>query len=113
MICAIAFLVASAGDSSGSSDITRSTFSTTTIASSTTTPMPSTSASSEIVLAENPMASITANVPIRLTGIATIGMTVARTLPRNTNTTATTSTKAIARVFTTSSMVDETNELLS
>ena len=42
------------GERSGSSAITRSTFSTTTIASSTTTPMPSTIASSEIVLAEKP-----------------------------------------------------------
>ena len=95
VICAIAFLVASRGDRSGSSAMTRSTFSTTTIASSTTTPMPRTMASSEIVLAEKPKASSTAKVPIRLTGMATIGMIVARTLPRKTNTTATTSTKAI------------------
>ena len=58
---------------SGFSAITRSTFSTTTIASSTTTPMPSTRASSETVLAEKPTASRTAKVPIRLTGMATIG----------------------------------------
>ncbi len=50
--CVIAFLAASAGESSGSSSITRSTFSTTTIASSTTIPMASTIASSETVLAE-------------------------------------------------------------
>ncbi len=93
--------------------MTRSTFSTTTIASSTTTPIPSTIASREIVLAEKPNASSTANVPIRLTGIATIGMIVARTLPRKTNTTATTSAKAIPSVFTTSLIVSETNELLS
>ena len=47
VICAIALRVASRGDSSGSSLMTRSTFSTTTIASSTTTPMPRTIASSE------------------------------------------------------------------
>ena len=52
VICAIAFLVASLGDRSGSSSSTRSTFSTTTIASSTTMPMASTSARSETVLAE-------------------------------------------------------------
>ena len=52
VISAIAFLVASAGDNSGSSSITRSTFSTTTIASSTRMPIASTIASSEIVLAE-------------------------------------------------------------
>src|SRR3954464_1992481 len=90
----IAFFVATAGDNSGSSAITRSTFSTTTMASSTTTPIPSTMASSEIVLAEKPNDSSTANVPIRLTGTATIGMIVARRLPRNTYTTATTSTNA-------------------
>ena len=47
----IALRVASAGDRCGSSCITRSTFSTTMIASSTTMPI-ATSASSEIVLAE-------------------------------------------------------------
>jgi len=52
VICAMAFFVASAGVSSGSSDITRSTFSTTTMASSTTMPMASTMASSEMVFAE-------------------------------------------------------------
>ena len=50
--------------------MTRSTFSTTTIASSTTMPIASTSASSETVLAEKPIASSTAKVPIRLTGTA-------------------------------------------
>ena len=52
VISAIAFLVASGIDSSGSSSITRSTFSITTIASSTTMPIASTSASSDTVLAE-------------------------------------------------------------
>src|SRR5471032_76320 len=51
VICAIAFLVATEGERSGSSAITRSTFSTTTIASSTTMPIASTSASSDTVLA--------------------------------------------------------------
>ncbi len=52
VIWVMAFLVASAGESSGSSSITRSTFSTTTMASSTTMPMASTIASSDTVLAE-------------------------------------------------------------
>ncbi len=52
VICAMAFLVASAGDRSGSSSMTRSTFSTTMIASSTTMPIASTMASSDTVLAE-------------------------------------------------------------
>ena len=52
VISAIATLTASPGDSSGRSVMTRSTFSTTTIASSTTIPMARTTASSETVLAE-------------------------------------------------------------
>ena len=48
----IALRVASAGVRCGSSCMTRSTFSTTMMASSTTMPMASTSASSEMVLAE-------------------------------------------------------------
>ena len=52
VISAIAFLVAAGIDSSGSSSMTRSTFSITTIASSTTMPIASTSASSDTVLAE-------------------------------------------------------------
>ncbi len=62
VIWRIAFFVASAGDRSGSSSITRSTFSTTTIASSTTMPIASTIASSDTVLAEKPSASSTAKV---------------------------------------------------
>ena len=78
VIWPIAFLVASCGVRSGSSSITRSTFSTTTMASSTTMPMASTIASSDTVLAEKPAASSTAKVPIRLTGTAITGMSVAR-----------------------------------
>ena len=52
VISAMARLLASAGESSGCSSITRSTFSTTTMASSTTMPIASTMASSETVLAE-------------------------------------------------------------
>ena len=52
VISPMACLVASAGESSGCSSITRSTFSTTTMASSTTMPMASTIASSETELAE-------------------------------------------------------------
>ena len=52
VICAIAFLVASGTVRSGSSSTTRSTFSMTTIASSTTIPIASTKANSETVLAE-------------------------------------------------------------
>ena len=52
VISPIAFLVASGMERSGFSSITRSTFSMTTMASSTTMPMASTRASSETVLAE-------------------------------------------------------------
>ena len=75
------------------------------MASSTTMPIASTSASSEMVLAEKPSASSTAKVPIRLTGTAISGMSVARRLPRNRKTTITTSTKASISVWITSSIV--------
>src|SRR4051812_45068425 len=52
VISAMARFTASAGASSGCSSIIRSTFSTTTIASSTTIPIASTIASRETVLAE-------------------------------------------------------------
>ena len=52
VIWLIAFLVASFGVRWGSSSITRSTFSTTTMASSTTMPTARTRASREMVLAE-------------------------------------------------------------
>src|SRR6516162_1151676 len=52
VISAIAFFVAAAGDRAGSSSITRSTFSTTTMASSTRIPIAKTIANSDIVLAE-------------------------------------------------------------
>ena len=52
VISVIAFFVASAGERLGSSSITRSTFSTTTMASSTRMPIANTIASKEIVLAE-------------------------------------------------------------
>ena len=114
VICRMASFVASCGDSSGNSSMTRSTFSTTTIASSTTTPMATTSASMEMVFADMPMASMMAKAPMRLTGTATAGMIVARTLPpRNRNTTSTTSRKASAMVWTTSCSVSFTKSLVS
>ena len=113
VICAMAFFVAAFGSRLGSSSITRSTFSTTTMASSTTMPMPSTIASREMVFSDRPNAISTAMVPIRLTGIATIGMNVARQLPRKTKTTRTTRPKAISRVDWTSARVAATKPLLS
>ena len=72
----IAFLVASYGDRCSSSMIL-STFSTTTMASSTTIPIARMRPSSVIMLRENPNASITPNVPTREIGTAMAGMTVA------------------------------------
>jgi len=54
VISAIAFLVASAGERFGSSSITRSTFSTTTMASSTRMPIARTIASKDMVLPNIP-----------------------------------------------------------
>ena len=79
----------------------RSTFSTTTIASSTTMPMASTRPKSDSVLSEKPKPSITANVPISDTGTATSGMIEARQVCRNTTTTITTSRIASNSVSTT------------
>ena len=69
----------------------RSTFSTTTIASSTTMPIASTRPNSERLLSEKPSAAMTAKVPISETGIATIGMIAVRQDCRNTIMTITTS----------------------
>src|SRR5260370_40086538 len=113
VISAIAFLVASGIDSSGSSSMTRSTFSITTIASSTTMPIASTRARSDTVLAEYPMISMTANVPMIDTGTATSGISVVRSLPRNRKTTIATSTNAIASVRITSATVVVTKTVLS
>ena len=62
----------------------RSTFSTTTMASSTTRPMASTMPSRLSMLSEKPSISITASVATSDTGIAMVGMMVVRQLCRNT-----------------------------
>src|ERR1700750_17805 len=72
----------------------RSTFSTTTIASSTTMPMASTRPKSVNVFSENPNADMTANVAINEDGVETIGMIAVRQDCRNTRTTTTTSAMA-------------------
>ena len=74
--CVIALLVASFASSP--SRMFRSTFSTTTIASSTTMPMASTSPKSDRLFIENPNTSISANVPISETGMANSGIIAAR-----------------------------------
>ena len=72
----IAFTLASCGLSPAS--MLRSTFSTTTIASSTTMPMASTSPKSVSVLIEKPSSSSTAKVPTIDTGTASSGISDAR-----------------------------------
>ena len=109
----IAFSVAWAGVRSGSCSRMCSTASTTTMASSTTMPIASTRASSEMVLAEKPSASMTAKVPISATGTAMMGMSVARRLPRKMKTTIATSTKASISVWITLSIVAWTNTVVS
>ncbi len=74
-------------------------FSSTTIESSTTSPIASTSASNVSELTENPATSISAEAPTRHTGIVTSGMTLARTVPRNRKITSATSTTASAIVL--------------
>ena len=69
----------------------RSTFSTTTMASSTTMPTASTSPNSDRLFSEKPNIAIRKKVPISETGMATSGMMAARQVCRNSTTTRTTS----------------------
>ena len=92
----IAFKVASRGLSPAS--IFRSTFSTTTMASSTTMPMASTCPNSDSALIEKPKASMNAKVPMIDTGTASSGMIDARQVCRNRITTSTTSNTASSSV---------------
>ena len=82
----------------------RSTFSTTTMASSTTMPMASTRPNRERLFREKPKAAMTAQAPIREIGMARIGMIAARQLCRNIRMTRTTRPTAMISVFFTSSM---------
>ncbi len=82
--------------------IRRSTFSITTIASSTTMPIASTSPNNVSTLIDMPKASRPPNVPMTLTGTASMGMSVARQLCRNRNTTSVTRNSASSSVTTTS-----------
>ncbi len=82
----------------------RSTFSTTTIASSTNRPMASTMANMVSILIEKPNSPSTAKVPKMTTGTAMVGIRVARMLPINKYITKKTSTMASISVLITSSM---------
>ncbi len=77
----------------------RSTFSTTTIASSTTMPMASTRPNKVRLLSEKPSSAITAKVPTSETGIAMIGISAVRQLCRKIRITTTTRTTASPSVL--------------
>ena len=108
----IAFLVASYGLRCSSS-MMRSTFSTTTMASSTTSPMASTSPSRVRMFSEKPKISMKPNVPIKEIGTAMVGISVARQLCRERNTTTITRNKASNRVLYTSWMDSEIYVVMS
>ena len=77
-------------------------FSITTIASSTTNPVEIVNAISDKLSSVYPSRYITANVPSRLKGTATVGISVDRTSRRNRNTTMITSRIEITSVRVTS-----------
>ena len=112
VICSIDLAVASRGDSPSSLMI-RSTFSTTTIASSTSSPMASTMANMVSMLIEKPNSPSTAKVPRSTTGTAMVGIRVARMFPMNSHITRKTSKIASSRVLTTSSMATRTKGVVS
>ena len=78
--------------------ICREMFSSTTIASSTTKPVATISAISDRLSIEKPSRYIAPNVPMIEIGTATLGISVARQLRRNRNTTITTRLTAISSV---------------
>ena len=90
-----------------------STFSTTTIASSTTRPIARIIPNSVSMFTEKPSRCMPMNVPTIDTGTARIGITVARTDCRNTNTTSTTSTTASKNVWMTFSIEFSVKRLVS
>ncbi len=112
LICFIAFTVASYGGSF-SSTISRSTFSTTTIASSTRMPIASTIPNIVSTLIEKPAASIAPNVPSSATGTTSVGISVARKFCMKRNITANTSTPASTSVVTTLLIDTRTNDAVS
>src|SRR5512139_1248243 len=91
----------------------RSTFSTTTMASSTTIPIASTRPNRVMRLIEKPSASMPANVAISETMIAIVQMIVVRKLCRNRYTTSTTSAIASNSVWITSSIDSLMKSLVS
>ena len=86
------------------SAISRLIFSTTIIASSTTSPVASTSASKVSRLIEKPHIQRMPNVPMRDSGMVTTGTNVARGERRKANTTSVTISRLSPNVFATSFM---------
>ena len=111
MTSSIALRAASRGESPCSSQ--RSTFSTTTMASSTTMPIASTRPNSEMLFRLKPSAAMTAKVPTMATGTAISGISAARQFCRNTSTTIATSATASSSVRTTSSTDSRMNGVVS
>jgi hypothetical protein len=107
----IAFSDASRGDRPSS--MWRSTHSTTTIASSTTSPIARISPNSERVLTENPKTGKRMNAPMSDTGTASIGISVARQPCRKMNTTRMTRSSACQSVVNISCMPAETASVVS
>ena len=107
----IALRAASRGSAPSSSQ--RSTFSTTTMASSTTIPIASTSPNSDRLFSEKPNAAITANVPTIATGTAISGITAARQFCRKTITTMATRITASRSVEKTSFTDSRMNGVVS
>ena len=91
----------------------RSTFSTTTIASSTTIPIASTRPNRVRRLIEKPSASMPAKVVTSATTIATAQMSVVRRLCRKRYTTSTTRNTATISVWITSSIDSRTKSFVS
>jgi hypothetical protein len=89
----------------------RSTFSTTTMASSTTMPMARTRPNRVRALRPKPSISRAAKVPIRDTGTAIRGMIEARQLCRNSTTTRTTRRMASIRVWITA-LIDSCTKIV-
>ena len=112
VIWSIDRLVASRGEMPSSLMI-RSTFSTTTIASSTSRPIASTMPNIVSMLIENPNSPRIANVPRSTTGTAIVGISVARMFPMNRYMTRKTSRMASKRVLTTSATATSTKGVVS
>jgi|GEM_PF-3568585 len=112
VISPIDLRVASRGESP-SSLMTRSTFSTTTMASSTSSPMASTMANMVSMLMEKPNRPSTPKVPRMTTGTAMVGTRVDLRLPRNRYITRKTRMMASIRVLTTSQIATSTKGVVS